>query len=70
MVQGLFGIHTAKVLTNMVYFYNCKVFGRRSYDEHQNLLRKQFSKKVDEKGRVHWSMLTMGTRPTEADCST
>ena len=29
--------HSAKALVNTVYFYNCKVFGFRSYNEHRNL---------------------------------
>ena len=44
------GTHSAKALVNTVYFYNCKVFGPRSYDEHCNLRCAQFEKKVDEKG--------------------
>ena len=38
--KGLFGTHNAKALTNMVYFYNCKIFELWSYDEHRNLLHK------------------------------
>ena len=45
--KGLFGTHKAKALTNTVYFYNRNFSGLQSYDEHRNLLHKQFSKKVD-----------------------
>ena len=29
-----FGTHNAKVIFNTLYYYNCKVFGLRSFDEH------------------------------------
>ena len=51
--SGQLGTHSAKALLNTVYFYNCKVFGLRSYDEHRNLKCAQFEKKLDEKGRVY-----------------
>ncbi len=35
-----------------MYYYNCKVFGLRSFDEHRNLVCSQYEKKVDEVGRV------------------
>ena len=35
--SGQFGTHNAKALLNTVYYYNCKVFGLHSYDEHHNL---------------------------------
>ena len=38
--------------SSTVYYYNCKVFGLRSYDEHRYLRRTQYQKKVDEQGRV------------------
>ena len=34
----------------VTYIYNCKVFGLRSYDEHYNLSRSQFTKKLNENG--------------------
>ena len=30
---GQFGTHNGKVTSNTVYYYNCKVFGLRSFDE-------------------------------------
>ncbi len=47
--SGQFGAHNGKASLNTVYYYNCKIFGLRSYDEHRNLKRTQFFKKVDEK---------------------
>ena len=32
---GQFGRHSSVSLLNTVYYYNCKVFGLRSYDEHR-----------------------------------
>ena len=51
--SGQFGTHNAKVILNTVYYYNCKVFGLRSFDEHRNLQCSQYEKKVDEQGRVY-----------------
>ena len=48
--SGQLGTHSAKGLLNTVYFYNCKVFELRGYDEHCNLRCAQFEKKWDEKG--------------------
>ena len=45
-----------------VYFYNCKIFGLWSYHEHRNHLRKQFSKKVDEKGCVYLEYVDYGNK--------
>ncbi len=39
--KGLFGSHNGEALLNTVYFYNCKVFGLKSYNEHRNLSRSQ-----------------------------
>jgi len=39
------GTHSAVALVNTVYYYNCKAFGLRSYDEHRNLKCSQYSKK-------------------------
>ena len=47
------GQGSAQVLLNTVYFYNCKVFGLRSYDEHHSLECSQFEKKVDEKKKIY-----------------
>ena len=60
--KGLFGAHNAQALMNTVYFYNCKVFGLHSYDELCNLQREQFSKKVDEEGRVHLEYVDYGNK--------
>ncbi len=57
--KGLFGTHNAQVLTNTVY---CKVFAVRSYDEHHNLKREQFTKKVDEKSRVYMQYTDYGNK--------
>ena len=35
--SGKMGCHDAQTLLNTIYFYNCKVFGLRSYDEHHRL---------------------------------
>lgn len=60
--SGELGIHSAKSLLNTVYYYNCKVFGLRSYDEHRNLRRGQYSKKVDERGRVYLEYSDFGSK--------
>ena len=51
--KGEFGTHSGRALRNTVYFYNCKVFGLRGYDEHHRLQCSQFEKKIDEMGRVY-----------------
>ncbi len=56
------GCHSAQALLNTVYFYNCKVFGLRSYDEHHSLQCKQFEKKLDETGRVHIEYTDHGSK--------
>ena len=60
--SGRFGTHNAKVLLNIVYYYNCKIFGLRSYDEHRNLKRTQYSKKVHEQGRVYLEYVDFGSK--------
>ncbi len=60
--KGLFGSHNGEALLNTVYFYNCKVFGLRSYDEHRNLSRSQYTKKLDEKGRVYIEYVDFGNK--------
>ena len=60
--SGQLGTHSAKALLNTVYFYNCKVFGLRSYDEHRNLRCSQFAKKLDEKGRVYIQYTDFGSK--------
>ena len=49
-------------LLNMVYYYNCKVFGLRSNDEHRNLLCAQYEKKVDENGDVYLQYTDFGSK--------
>ncbi len=44
--SGQFGTHDGKALLNTVYYYNCKIFGLRSYDEHRNLKRTMMKKVV------------------------
>ena len=60
--SGQLGTHSAKALLNTVYFYNCKVFGLRSYDEHRDLRCSQFAKKLDEKGRVYTEYTDFGNK--------
>ena len=60
--NGLLGVHSAKSLLNTVYYYNCKVFGLRSYDEHRYLRRTQYQKKVDEQGRVYLEYSDFGCK--------
>ena len=40
--KGVFSRNSAQGLLNIVYFYNCKVFGLRAGDEHRNLNVEQF----------------------------
>ncbi len=40
--KGLFSRETSEGLVNVVYFYNCKLFGLRSGDEHSSLTVEQF----------------------------
>ena len=42
--SGQLGTHSAHTLLNSVYYYNCKIFALRSYDEHRKLLCTQFEK--------------------------
>ncbi len=50
-----FGGHDGKALLNTV-------FGLCSYDEHRNLKRAQYSKKVDEKGHVYLEYVDFGNK--------
>ena len=65
-----FGTHNAQALVNTVYFYNSKVFGLRSYDEHRNLKRAQFTKKVDELGRVYLEYVDHGSKTNRGGLKT
>ena len=60
--SGQFGTHNAKVILNTVYFYNCKVFGLRSFDEHRNLKCSQFTKHLDEQKRVYMEYTDYGSK--------
>ena len=59
---GQLGRGSAHALLNTVYFYNCKVFGLRSYDEHHSLQCSQFEKKVDESGRLYLEYTDRGSK--------
>ncbi len=50
--SGQFGTYSSQALLNTVYYYNSKVFGLRSFDEHRNLRCAQFNKKVDKKSTL------------------
>ena len=60
--SGQFGCHDGKALLNTVYYYNCKIFGLRSYDEHRNLQCSQYEKKVDEQGRIYLQYTDFGNK--------
>ncbi|XP_070581470.1 uncharacterized protein [Ptychodera flava] len=49
--RGVFNSDTARGLSYIVYFYNCKMFGLRAMDEHTNLEANQFHTGFDENGR-------------------
>ena len=60
--SGQFGTNNGSVLLNTVYYYNCKVFGLRSYDEHRELQCAQYQKKVDEQGHVYLEYVDFGNK--------
>ena len=60
--SGQFGTHNGTVILNTVYFYNCKVFGLRSFDEHRNLKCSQFTKLLDEQKRVYMEYTDFGSK--------
>ncbi len=66
---GQFGTHNGQALLNTVYYYNCKVFGLRSYDEHKNLACSQYTKKVDEQGRVYLEYTDYGNKTNRGGLS-
>jgi hypothetical protein len=41
--KGFLSITDAAGLPKIVYFYNCKVFGSRSCDDHNNLQAEQYT---------------------------
>ena len=59
---GQLGTSNARVLLNTVYFYNCKVFGLRSFDEHRNLQCTQFKKEVDPGKHVYMLYTDYGNK--------
>ena len=59
---GQFGTHNAKVILNTVYYYNCKVFGLRSFDEHRNLMCSQYKKGLDDQKRVYLEYTDFGSK--------
>ena len=61
---GQLGTQSSHSPLNTVYYYNCKVFGLRSYDEHRNLLCAQYEKKVDENGDVYLQYTDFGSKTT------
>ncbi|CAC5402602.1 unnamed protein product [Mytilus coruscus] len=48
--SGVFDCETATGLTNIVFFYNCKLFGFRALDEHKELDASQYRISVDTNG--------------------
>jgi len=50
------------VILNTVYFYNCKVFGLRSFDEHRNLKCSQFTKHLEKWKRVYMEYTDFGSK--------
>lgn len=53
--EGVFGLASAESLQHTMYFYCCKLFGQRAYDEHRGLERDQFEVGQDITGKyVHF----------------
>ena len=48
---GIFSLCTGWGLTNIVFWYNCKLFGLRGGDKHRSLVREQFEVSFDQQGR-------------------
>ena len=63
--SGQQGTHSAHALLNSVYYYNCKIFALRSYDEHRKLLCTQFEKKVDEQNGVYMQYTEFGSKTNQ-----
>ena len=68
--SGQLGKQSPQALLNTVYYYNCKMFGLRSQDEHRNLSTDQFEKKVDENGKVFCNSRARLRKPTVVGCIT
>ncbi|KAK3107197.1 hypothetical protein FSP39_009112 [Pinctada imbricata] len=49
--ERVFGSHSSQALQYTVFFYNCKVFGLRAFDEHRNLECAQFEIGQDGHGQ-------------------
>ncbi|XP_048775614.2 uncharacterized protein LOC125680217 [Ostrea edulis] len=49
--QKVFGMQSSLALQYTVFFYNCKLFGLRGYDEHKSLKCDQFEVGCDERGK-------------------
>ncbi|KAK3084306.1 hypothetical protein FSP39_011366 [Pinctada imbricata] len=49
--ERVFGSHSSQTLQYTVFFYNCKVFGLRAFDEHRNLECAQFEIGQDDHGQ-------------------
>ncbi|XP_078330429.1 uncharacterized protein LOC111100766 [Crassostrea virginica] len=53
--QKVFGMQSSLALQYTVFFYNCKLFGLRGYDEHKSLECDQFEVGCDERGKyIHF----------------
>ena len=63
--SGQLGCHSAHALLNTVYFYNGKVFGLRSNDEHHQLQCEQYSKHTDEHGKVYLQFAEFGSKTNQ-----
>ena len=48
--SGTIGFPSLQALSYAVFFYNCKVFGFRTMNEHVNLVVEQYEVGVDETG--------------------
>ncbi|XP_076109599.1 uncharacterized protein KIAA1958-like [Mytilus galloprovincialis] len=61
--SGVFGCDNSVALQNTVFFYNCKLFGMRGYDDHKKLECEQFSIGCDgsESRFIHFTGRTSKT---------
>ena len=69
-VSGQLGLSIGRALLNTFYFYNCKVFGLRSFDEHRNLKCSQFIKKVDADQHVYMVYTDYGNKSNRGGLKT
>ena len=56
------GTHSAKSILNSVYYHNCKVFGLCSIDEHRDLQCSQYTKRLDENGKLYFEYTDFGNK--------